>query len=153
MNVPPKAMWKEPPAATFRDMRSTIAIPPHVGLEPAEKAVARDRSRRRRPLLGGLEIYWGHRSSSEYVFAGSQDGEPWTRLCGTRHGEGGQEVFGFPPTPARFVRWSCENPERRPGPDIVEINLYGPADAATTLEAGRIAALGHAPVLLAGAKA
>lgn len=99
--------------------------------------------------LGGLEIYWGHRSAHEYEFTGSTDGETWTHLCATRHGEGGQEVFGFPPAQARFVRWSCENPERRPGPEIVEINLYGPADAVSTLEAGRIAALGHAPVRLA----
>ena len=73
---------------------------------------------------------------------------PWQRLCGTRHGEGGQEVFGFPPTAARFVRWSAENPERNPGPDIVQINLYGLDDAVRVLEAGRIEALGRAPVML-----
>ena len=32
--------------------------------------------------------------------------------------------------------------------EIVEINLYGPGDAASVMEEGRIAALGHAPVKL-----
>lgn len=47
------------------------------------------------------------------------------------------------------MRWSCENLERGPGPEIVEINIYGPAAAVSTLEEGRISALGHAPVVLA----
>ncbi|MGD9656442.1 MAG: discoidin domain-containing protein [Methylocystis sp.] len=148
MNVPRKAMWKASasgnvPSHAIDDRYATIWIS-----DPSEKpwleidlgVVA---------TLGGLEIYWGHRSAREYNLAGSPDGEAWTNLCATKHGEGGQEVFGFPPAQVRFVRWSCENPERRPGPEIVEINLYGPADAVSTLEEGRIAALGHAPVRLA----
>jgi hypothetical protein len=99
-------------------------------------------------LLGGLEIFWGRRASAVYEFEGSLDGVQWTRLCGSRHGEGGQELFAFPPTVVRFLRWSAENPERRPGPEIVEIDLLGPADAPSTCEAGRLAALGHAPVAL-----
>lgn len=147
MNVPPKAMWK---ASASSDV-------PHHAVDDRYVTIwVSDRSEK--PwleidlgvvaTLGGLEIYWGHRSWSEYEFAASRDGEAWTRLCATRHGEGGQEVFGFPPTEARFVRWSCDNPERRPGPEIVEINLYAPADAVSTLEEGRIGALGRIPVAL-----
>ncbi|MGJ0452819.1 MAG: discoidin domain-containing protein [Methylocystis sp.] len=148
MTVPRKAMWKasassDVPRHAIDDRYATIWVSdlsekPWLEIDLGVVAT-----------LGGLEIYWGHRSARQYVFAGSPDGEAWTRLCATRHGEGGQEVFGFPPAQARFVRWSCENPERRPGPEIVEINLYGPADAVSTLEEGRIAALGHAPVRLA----
>ncbi|MGD9541431.1 MAG: discoidin domain-containing protein, partial [Methylocystis sp.] len=148
MNVPRKAMWKacassDVPRHAIDDRYATIWVSdssekPWLEIDLGVVAT-----------LGGLEIYWGHRSPREYAFAGSLDGESWTNLCATRHGEGGQEVFGFPPTQARFVRWSCENPDRRPGPEIVEINLYAPADAVSTLEEGRIAALGHAPVRLA----
>ena len=42
----------------------------------------------------------------------------------------------------------CDNPEPERAPEIVEINLYSPADAASVLEEGRVAALGHAPVKL-----
>ncbi|MBG0812552.1 discoidin domain-containing protein [Methylosinus sp. H3A] len=147
MNVPPKAAWKATascgdPRHAIDDRYSTAwsaepSARPWLEIDLGEAAV-----------LGGLEIYWGRRASSEYWFEGSPDGKRWMRVCGSGHGEGGQEIFAFPPTLARFLRWSAENPERRPGPDIVEINLYGPADAATTLEAERIAALGHAPVRL-----
>ena len=148
MDVPPKPLWKATasdgdPRSAIDDRYATCWVS-----GPLEKpwleidlgAVA---------TLGGLELYWGHHAPAAYEIAGSTDGKNWPRLCGTRHGEGGQEVFGFPPTTARFVRWSSENPERRPGPEIVQINLYGPADAVSTLEAGRVAALGHAPVRLA----
>ena len=147
MTVPQKAMWKAAassgdPRLAIDDRYATVWIP-----DPAEKpwleidlgAVA---------TLGGLEIYWGRRAAAQYEFLGSLDGRTWEHLCGSRHGEGGQEVFGFPPTAARFVRWSAENPERNSGPDIVQINLYGPDGAVRVLEAGRIAALGHAPVRL-----
>jgi hypothetical protein len=46
------------------------------------------------------------------------------------------------------VRWTCDNPETERGQEIVQINLYGPARAASVLEEGRVAALGHAPVRL-----
>ena len=147
MTVPQKAMWKAAassgdPQLAIDGRYVTVWVP-----APSEKpwleidlgAVA---------TLGGLEIYFGRRPAAQIDFHGSLDGKTWQRLCGTRHGEGGQEVFGFPPTAVRFVRWSSENPERQPGPDIVQINLYGPSGAVSVLEEGRIAALGHAPVLL-----
>ena len=98
--------------------------------------------------LGGLEVYWGKQAAGAYGFESSLDGKTWAHLCRTRHGEGGQDVFAFPPAAARFVRWTCDNPEPERGQEIVQINLYGPADAASVLEEGRVAALGHAPVKL-----
>ncbi len=98
--------------------------------------------------LGGLEIYWGKQAPVVHTLESSLDGKAWSSLCGTRHGEGGQDVFAFPPVEARFVRWICATPQPEHGWEIVEINLYSPADAASVLEAGRIAALGHAPIKL-----
>lgn len=98
--------------------------------------------------LGGLEVYWGKETPIRHGFEASLDRETWTHLCRTQHGEGGQEVFAFPPVAARFVRWKCENPEPTRTPEIIEINLYGPADAVSVAEEGRIAALGNAPVEL-----
>ena len=46
------------------------------------------------------------------------------------------------------MRWKCDNPEPTRTPEIIEINLYSPADAASVAEEGRIAALGAAPVKL-----
>jgi hypothetical protein len=150
MNVPQKTQWKV--TASSGDPRRAVDdryVTAWVS-EPSDKpwleidlgAVA---------TLGGLEIYWGKRAASKYGFEASLDGKAWTYLCGSRHGEGGQEVFAFPPTEARFVRWTCKNPEPRQGQEIVQINLYAPADAASTLEKGRIAALGHASIkVLAG---
>jgi F5/8 type C domain len=100
------------------------------------------------PTLGGLEVYWGKQAAVIYQFESSLDGKAWAHLCSTRHGEGGQEVFAFPPVAAQFVRWTSENPEPERTPEIVEINLYSPADAASVLEDGRVAALGHAPIKL-----
>jgi F5/8 type C domain len=76
--------------------------------------------------LGGLEVYWGKQAPVTYAFESSLDGKAWAQLCRTRHGEGGQDVFGFPPTAARFVRWTYENPEPERGQEIVDINLYSP---------------------------
>ena len=86
--------------------------------------------------LGGLEVYWGKQAAGIYGFESSLDGKAWAHLCSTRHGEGGQDVFAFPPTAARFVRWIYGNPEPERGQEIVEINLYSPADAASVLEGG-----------------
>ena len=83
---------------------------------------------------------------TKYRFASSLDGEAWSEFCRTRHGEGGQDVFAFPPVEARFVRWMSEDSPAERGPEIVEINLYAPEDAASVSEAGRLAALGHAAV-------
>ena len=96
--------------------------------------------------LGGVEVYWGKQAAGIYGFESSLDGKAWAHLCSTRHGEGGQDVFAFPPTAARFVRWVYDNPEPERGQEIVEINLYGPAEAASVLEEGRIAALGRAAI-------
>ena len=52
------------------------------------------------------------------------------------------------PSTREFVRWTCDDPQAERGKEIVEINLYGSADAASVLEEGRVAALGHAPVKL-----
>jgi hypothetical protein len=98
--------------------------------------------------LGGLEVYWGAKAAAVYDFESSLEGEVWGRLCGTRHGEGGQDVFAFPPVEARFVRWSFDPPDPDQGVEIVEINLYAPAEAAAALEEGRIAALGQSHINL-----
>ena len=98
--------------------------------------------------LGGIEVYWGAKSAAVYGFESSLEGEVWTRLCGTRHGEGGQDVFAFPPIQARFVRWTFAAPDPDQSVEIVEINLYAPAEAAAVLEEGRIAALGQSPIKL-----
>ena len=98
--------------------------------------------------LAGLEVYWGQDAPVTYAFKSSLDGKRWTHLCRTRHGEGGQDVFAFPPVEAQFVRWTCDDPQAERGKEIVEINLYGPANAASVMEEGRVAALGRAPVKL-----
>ncbi|WNV06139.1 discoidin domain-containing protein [Candidatus Methylospira mobilis] len=98
--------------------------------------------------LGGIEVYWGRQAANVYRFVISLDGNVWTPICRTGHGEGGQNVFAFPPSEARFLRWSCEDPESERRLEIVEINVYSPAEALSVLEEGRIAALGHAPVKL-----
>ena len=77
--------------------------------------------------LAGLEVYWGPDLPVAYGFKSSLDGKRWTHLCRTRHGEGGQDVFAFPPVEARFVRWTCDDPQAERGKEIVEINLYGSA--------------------------
>jgi hypothetical protein len=99
-------------------------------------------------ILGGLEVYWGKQAPKRYGFEASLDGKIWAHLCKTRHGEGGQELFSFPPVAARFVRWICGNLEPARSFEIVEINLYSPAEAASVVEEGRVAALGYAPVTL-----
>lgn len=96
--------------------------------------------------LAGLEVYWGKQAPVTYGFESSVDGKTWAHLCTTRHGEGGQDVFAFPPVAARTVRWTCSEPRPERGMEVVEINLYGPGDAASVTEKGRIAALGHCPV-------
>ena len=76
---------------------------------------------------GRLEVYWGKQAPTTYAFEARWDGKAWSRLCGARHGEGGEDVFAFPPVAARCVRWSCETPPRDRGWEIVDVNLYGPA--------------------------
>jgi hypothetical protein len=98
--------------------------------------------------LGGIEVYWGKSFVDVYSFESSPDGETWTFLCATRFGEGGQNVFAFPPTDARYLRWTGVDPAGR-AVHIVQINVYGPEDALQVREPGRIAALGHGPVAMA----
>lgn len=99
-------------------------------------------------VLGGVEVYWGHVAAEVYGLESSCDGQVWAPLCRTRHGEGGQNVFAFPPVAARYLRLA----EDHQGPDraleIVEINVYPPEQALSVREVGRLASLGHAPVTL-----
>jgi hypothetical protein len=147
MKVPRKSRWK----VTASSGHPRLAIDDHYASawtsKPSKRtwlkvdlgAVA---------TLGGLEVYWGKQAPTAYTFASSLDGKSWACLCRTRHGEGGQDVFAFPPVAARFVRWTCETPQPAHGWEVVEINLYAPADAVSVAEPGRIAALGHAPIRL-----
>ncbi len=145
MKVPPKRQWRA--AASSGDPRRAVddSYATTWTAEAADKpwfeidlgAVA---------TLGGLEVYWGERAPANYRFASSLDGKGWTDVCRTRHGEGGQDVFAFPPVEARFIRWTSEDAPAERGPEIVEINLYAPEEAASVREAGRLAALGRGAV-------
>ena len=145
MKVPPKRQWRV--AASSGDPERAVDD----SYATAWTAEAADRPWFEIDLgavatLGGLEVYWGERAPVKYRFASSLDGEAWSEFCRTRHGEGGQDVFAFPPVEARFVRWTSEDSPAERGPEIVEINLYAPEDAASVREAGRLAALGHGAV-------
>ncbi len=145
MNVPPKNQWKV--TASSGDPR--FAVDDNYAtawIVRASKKPWLEIDLGKVATLGGLEVYWGKQAAALYAFESSLDGKAWANLCSTCHGEGGQEVFAFPPTAARFVRWIYDNPEPERGQEIVEINLYGPAEAASVLEEGRIAALGRAPI-------
>ena len=147
MKVPPKRLWRaaassgEPERAVDDSYatawRAEAAEGPWFEIDLGAVAT-----------LGGLEVYWGESASANYRVASSLDGEAWSEICRTRHGEGGQDVFAFPPVATRFVRWRSEDPPAERGPEIVEINLYAPEDAASVREAGRLAALGHAAVTI-----
>lgn len=116
-----------------------------VDLRNVEESLAGDRFRPNRDPRRARGLL-GRRGAKVHSFESSLDGRVWTHLCATRHGEGGLEVFAFPPREARFVRWTFENPEPEHSLEVVEINLYGPDQAASVREPGRIPALGHAPV-------
>jgi hypothetical protein len=147
MDIPPKNRWKvtassgDPRLAIDENYATTWILEPSgqpwLEIDLGEVTT-----------LGGLEIYWGKQAAERYAFESSLDGKTWMHLCRTRHGEGGQDVFAFPSAAARFVRWTCDNPVRERGQEIVQFNLYSPAGAASVLEEGRVAALGHAPVKL-----
>jgi F5/8 type C domain len=147
VKVPDKKLWKVAgssgePSLAIDDLYATTWIsepstPAWLRIDLGEPAT-----------LAGLEVYWGKRAPIVYSFESSLDNESWSRLCRTEHGEGGQDVFAFPPASARFVRWTCTGAEPENSPEIVEINLYGPGDAAAVLEPGRVSALGHSPVRL-----
>jgi hypothetical protein len=147
MTVPDKKLWKirssgGTPRSAIDDQYATTWKPdpsrkPWLEIDLGEIAT-----------LGGIEVYWGGRAAVTHGFECSPDGVAWTRLCGTHHGEGGQDVFAFPPVRSRFARWTSDDPNFDQGLDIVEINIYAPADAATTLEPGRVGVLGHCPITL-----
>src|SRR5438445_618780 len=127
MSVPHKSRWKVrgsggDPQLAVDDLYATSWISssknPWLEIDLGEVAT-----------LAGLEVYWGHRFAVAHEFRSSLDGEDWAHLCSARHGEGGQDVFAFPPVAARFVRWAHESPEPDQGLEIVEINLYSPKDA------------------------
>jgi F5/8 type C domain len=147
MNVPNKDRWK----ATASSGDPRLAIDGRYATtwksKPAKKPWLKI-DLGKATTLAGLEVYWGQDAPVIYGFKSSLDGKRWAHLCHTRHGEGGQDVFAFPPVKARFVRWTCDDPQAEQGKEIVEINLYGPADAASAAEEGRVAALGYAPVKL-----
>ena len=145
MKVPPKRQWRV--AASSGDPQRAVDD----SYATAWTAAAADRPWFEIDLgavatLGGLEVYWGERAPANYRFASSRDGNAWADFCRTRHGEGGQDVFAFPPVEARFVRWTSEDSPAERGAEIVEINLYAPEEAASVREAGRLAALGHGAV-------
>ncbi len=147
MPIPPKDLWKATASRgdagrAIDDRYSTAWV-----LEPSKKAWL-EIDLGEATTLGGLEVYWGNGAATRYRFQSSLDRKRWASLCGTHHGEGGQEVFAFPPVEARYVRWSCGAREAERRLEIVEINLYGPADAARVQEDGRVSALGHAPIEL-----
>ena len=147
MKVPPKSRWtiaasSGEPRLAIDDRYATAWIS-----DPAKTAWLEIDLGRVTPLAG-LEVYWGDQYAKAHAFESSRDGKAWTHLCRTRHGEGGQDVFAFPPVAARFVRWKSDDPDPERGLEIVEINLYGRSDAASVVEKGRVSALGHAPILV-----
>jgi len=145
MNIPPKNQWKATsssgePRLAIDDVYATSWISePSVSswleIDLGETAT-----------LGGIEVYWGNIFVDVHGFEGSLDGQAWSPLCHTRHGEGGQNVFGFLPAAARFLRWRHDELEAPRALEIVEINLYAPGDSLSVLETERLPALGGAPV-------
>lgn len=147
MNVPPKSQWRitassGEPRHAIDDLYATAwASEPTVASWLAidlEEPVT----------LGGIEVYWGAHAAEVYGFEHSLDGQGWTPLCRTRHGEGGQNVFAFPPVTARFLRLFDPEQDTPRVLEIVEINLYSPIDAMSVREPGRLPVLGQAPVAL-----
>lgn len=145
MNVPAKDLWlvtasSGEPRAAIDDVYATTwqaESEPRPWLQIDLGTVA---------TLGGAEIYWGRSAPVRYALEASLDGQTWSLLCRTGHGEGGQDVFAFPPTEARFVRWCADEAGGGQGCEIVEINLYSPAAAASVRESGRVLALGRGTV-------
>ena len=147
MTFPPKSQWRvtassRDPQRAVDDLYATAwtASPSNkfwLEIDLAEAAT-----------IGGLEVYWGKQSFEKYALQSSLDGQAWAAVCRTRHGEGGQDVFAFPPTRARLLRLTREDSSPSSGAEIVEINLYAPDQAASVLEKGRLDALGAGPVKL-----
>ena len=147
MNVPHKNRWKATassgdPRLAIDDRYATTWIS-----KPSKKAVAGDRprqardARRTRGLLGPAGAGQPMRSSprSTASMDPSLPHSPWRGRTGR---------FRLPSGRGAIRALDLRDPQPERGKEIVEINLYGPADAASVLEEGRIAALGHAPVKL-----
>jgi hypothetical protein len=145
MSLPPKSQWRVTASSgdsryAVDDLYATAWTPATSGnlwLEIDFMEMA---------TIGGIEVYWGKLPLEKYAFESSRDGQSWSPLCRTRHGEGGQDVFAFPPTKARVVRLHSEEPSPSGGIEVVEINFYAPDKAASILEKGRFDALGRGPV-------
>lgn len=145
MNIPPKSQWSltacsgDPRLAVDENYATQwICEPspnPWLQIDLGEAVI-----------LGGLEVYWGLHAAWSYRFESSRDGVSWSDLCTTRHGEGGLNVFAFPPAETRFVRWKEDSQDPGQGREIVQINLYAPSEAISVREEGRLPVLGHAPV-------
>lgn len=146
MNVPPKHQWRI--TASSSDPRLAIDDNYTTSWRVGATGTWLEIDLGESAILGGLEVYWGQQAPPRHGFEFSLDGKIWAHLCRTRHGEGGQEIFAFPPTAARFLRWTCDDPGPARSLEIIEINLYDPARSPSVAEEGRIAALGHAPVML-----
>ena len=148
MSLPPKSRWtirasSGQPAAVIDDLYADTWVSAPAVSSWLEIDLGQTTT------LGGIEVYWGRRYAEVYDFDVSLDGLQWRPLCRTRHGEGGQNVFAFPPAEARYLRLQdrYEGPER--SLEIVEINLYEPADAMSVREPGVLPVLGQGPVTLA----
>ena len=148
MSLPPKSRWtirasSGLPAAVIDDLYADSWVSAPAASSWLEIDLGQT------VTLGGIEVYWGRRYADVYDFDVSLDGRQWRPLCRTRHGEGGQNVFAFPPAEARYV---CLH-DRHEGPErsleIVEINLYAPVDAMSVREPGVLPVLGQGPVTLA----
>jgi F5/8 type C domain len=147
MSVPPESIWKVAASSGYPQLAIDDSYASAWRSGPSKKAWLR-LDLGAVVMLGGLEVYWGKQAPTTYGFEASVDGKGWTHLCETRRGEGGQDVFAFPPVAARFVRWACETRSPERGWEVVEINLYGPTEAASVVEPGRVSVLGHAPIKL-----
>ena len=148
MGVPVKTLWKAD--ASSGDARLAIDDRYSTGWisEPSQNAWF-DIDLGGPADLGGLEVYWGRHSAVVYDFESSLDGATWFHLCGTRHGEGGQDVFAFPMTHARFLRWRSKDQAPQKGYEVVEFNLYDPMNAARILEESAVDVLGRGTVVVA----
>ena len=101
MRVPPKSRWK----ATASSGAPRFAVDNRYAtswtFKQSKKAWLKI-DLGKPATLGGLEVYWGKQAPVTYKFQSSADGKTWGHLCSTRHGEGGQDVFAFPPVVARI---------------------------------------------------
>ena len=103
MNVPHKEDLeneRQQRRSATRCRRSVMR--PHGSREPLSKAVAPNRPWRSLRLSAEWRFIGASRPRASYGFEFSLDGKAWTHLCSTRHGEGGQDVFAFPPIRGAF---------------------------------------------------